>query len=87
MSESLDGLIDPCTRQNGALIGTGVGGSLPTMADGGVTFVAALTVALPKVFPARLAQLAADAEPAVSDKTAIAANALADVKSALRLDS
>ena len=35
----------PCTRQNGALTATGVGGSLPRRLEGGDTEVAATIVA------------------------------------------
>jgi hypothetical protein len=45
------------------------------MADDGVTFVAAVIVAVPKIFPARLAQLAAEAAPAPSARAANVADA------------
>src|SRR3984957_18013813 len=53
MSESADGFFTPCTRQNVALIATGVGGSLPRRREGGDTVVAAVIVAGPKTLPAR----------------------------------
>src|SRR5271166_3602497 len=53
MSESAVGLMTPCTRQNGALIAVGCGGSLPTRLEGGDTFVAPTIVAAPKVLAAR----------------------------------
>src|ERR1700722_1280568 len=77
ISESGDGLIVPCTRQKGAFTATGVGGSLPTTLDGGVTLVAAVVVASPKVLPARLPQSAATAPPALKNAHAATAPAVA----------
>src|SRR5271166_6356028 len=84
MSESADALIVPWTRQNGALIETGFGGSIPTTLEGGATLVAAVMVASPKVLPPRLPQSVAAATPAPTASAAKPAPAPAAIENSLR---
>src|SRR6516164_2399385 len=68
MSESVDGLSTPSTRQNGLFTDTGVGGSFPATLKGGATFVAADIVGSPKFLPTIPSQFAATALPAPKAK-------------------
>src|SRR6516164_2825209 len=61
MSESVDGMSTPSTRQNGLFTDTGVGGSFPATLKGGEMLVAADIVASPKFLPAKPSQFAATA--------------------------